>query len=192
VRRLVMGLAGFALISLACACGSSVGQPSVTVAVGPVLESSGHVIYVFLLTPTGRPSGVVTLHAIRDGHTRRLGYVRFAGMTGMGSAAVEVTSRGIVPFWTVPSSDSGSATGFVAFPARSVSDTTAWAGFTATREDIAAGQTPQVFWTQDRYVGHAPASGGTLCGGPLDAVVLASKATPRKTSYCLTITVGGK
>ena len=187
-----MCLTGFALLSLACACGGSAGQSSVTVASGPVLESSGHVIYVFLLTPTGRPSGVVALHAVHDGHVRRLGYVRFTGMTGMGSAAVEVTSRGILPFWTVPSSDSGSATGFVAFPARSVSDMTASAGFTASRADIEAGQAPQVFWTQDRYVGHAPASGGTLCGGPLDAVVSASRETPGKTSYCLTITVGGE
>jgi hypothetical protein len=164
----------------------------VTVASGPVLEIPGHAIYVFLLTPTGRPSGVVALRAIHDGHVRRLGYVRFTGMTGMGSVAVEVTPRGIVPFWTVPSTGSGSATGFVAFPARSVSDSTASAGFTATHSDLAEEQAPQVFWTQDRYIGHAPASGGTLCGGPLDAVVSASIETPGKTSYCLTITVGGK
>jgi hypothetical protein len=164
----------------------------VTVASGPVLESPGRAIYVFLLRPSGRPSGVVALHAVHDGHVRRLGYVRFKGMSGMGSAAVELTPRGIVPFWTVPSSESGWVTSFVAFPARSVSDSTASAGFTATHSDPAEEQAPQVFWTQDRYIGHAPASGGTLCGGPLDSVVRASKATPGKTSYCLTITVGGK
>lgn len=191
MRGIAACIAAIALLSLALGCGTAGERSSVKVASGPVLDSSGHKIYVFLLTPTGKPSGMVSLHSIRDGHVRRLGYIRFDGMTGLGSAAVEVTSRGIMPFWTVPSRLSGSAAGFVAFPARSVSDSTAWAGLTATGADSAAGQTPEVFWTQDRYIGHVPASGGTLCGGPLDAVVQASKATPGKTSYCLTITVSG-
>jgi hypothetical protein len=192
VRCFAVCVVAAALLSLACGCGSVGTHPSVKVVSGPVLDSSGHKIYVFLLTPSGKPSGIVTLSSVHDGHVRQLGNIHFTGMSGLGSAAVEVTAQGIVPFWTVPSRLSASAAGFVAFPVHSVSDSTAWAGFTATGAGAAAGQTPEVFWTQDRYIGHAPSSGGTLCGGPLDAVVRASKTTPGKTSYCLAITLSGK
>jgi len=192
MRRLVACLVGFALLWPVCACGGHVSQPSVSVTEGPVLQPSGQQIYVFVLRPTGRPSGVAALYSVRDGHARRLGYIRFSRMNAMGSAAVEVTAHGITPSWDLPSADSASAAGFSSFPARSVSFGTAWAAFTATSTDSSAGQTPAVFWTQDRYVGATPSSGGTLCGGSLDAVVRASTETPAKTSYCLTITVAAK
>ena len=180
------------MLSLVCACGSLGNQPSVAVTDGPTLQYPGQEVYVFLLKPTGRPSGVAALYSVKDGRARQLGYIRFNGMKGMGSAAVEVTSRGIAPSWKMPSGDYASATGFTSFPARSVSFGTAWAAGTVTNAFSAAGQTPWVFWTQDRYIGTTPSSGGTLCGGSLDAVVRASKETPTKTSYCLTITVAGK
>jgi hypothetical protein len=191
VKRLSACLAAGVLLALASACGGigATSGPSVAVKPGPILETQGHKIYVFLLTPTGKPSGVVALRSVRDGRVQTVDHVRFTAMTAMGSAAVEVEGRRILGFWTIPSEETASAQRSATIPARSVSDGTAWAGLTAAPARIDA---EQVFWTQDRYNRTSPATGGTLCGGPFSAVVRASKETPAKTSYCLTIQVDAR
>jgi hypothetical protein len=191
VKRLIACLAAGALLVLASACGGITVKsgPSVTVKPGPILETQGHKIYVFLLTPSGKPSGVVALKSVRDGRVQTIDHVRFTAMTEAGSAAVEVDGHRILGFWTIPSEETASAQRSATFAARSVSDMTAWAGLTAAPEQTDA---EQAFWSQDRYNRTPPATGGTLCGGPFTAVVRASKATPAKTTYCLTIKVDAR
>lgn len=186
MRRLIACLAAGALLLSPSACGGRSAGPSVAVSAGPQLQTEGHEVYVFLLTPTGTPSGVVALKVVRDGRVQTLGRIHFSAMNDVGSAAVEVEGRSIVGFWTIPSRESASAESTATLPAHSASAATAWAGLTAAPARLDA---EQVFWTQDRYTGAQPAAGGTLCGGPLADVVRASKETPAKTSYCLTIEV---
>jgi hypothetical protein len=187
VKRFIALLVGCVLLATAVACGGSASgakPASVTVKPGPILETDGHKVYVFLLAPTGKPSGVVALKSVRDGRVRTIDHVRFTAMTGAGSVAVEVEGRRILAFWAIPSKETASAQRSETLPARSVSDMTAWGSLTATPE---ATDAEQAFWTQDRYNRPPPDTGGTLCGGPFSAVVRASKETPAKTSYCLTI-----
>ena len=189
MKRLIGCLVGCALLALASACGGGSAQPSVAVKEGPLLQTQGHEVYVFLLTPTAKPSGVIALKSVRDGHVQTVDHVRFTAMTGVGSAAVEVAGHSIVAFWTIPSQETASAQRSGSLPPRSTTSGTAWGGLTATPGGTEA---EQVFWTQDRYDGKPPNSGSTLCGGSFDTVVRASKETPAKTSYCLTIEVDGQ
>jgi hypothetical protein len=184
-----------AALLLAGACGSDGvempddAQAAVAVKAGPVLDAVGRHISVFMLTPTGGPSGVVALKQVRDGSVRTLGHMRFKGMNDVGSVAVEVTGKSIVAFWRIPSDESASATRFALLPPRS---TDAGRGWTDLTVSPGADLPEAVFWVQDRYIGRQPTSyEGSPVGADLDSVVRESRRSPERVSFCLTLKVDG-
>lgn len=189
MRRFAIVVSMLVPLLAASACGSAAKQPAVTVKSGPVLQFQGREVRVFTLTPSGAPGGTIALKAVRDGHVETLGSLRFDAMSGAGSTAVEVSRHGIDAAWSVPTMASSLADGPVSFPAGSVAAGTAWTD--GSTFGPAAQTDEQVIWIQGRYLGHQPASDGEQVGD-FAAVVSASKQTPGKTSYCLTLQVDGQ
>ncbi|GEM_PF-2755148 len=187
MRRFAIVVGLLMLLPFASACGSAAKQPSVTVKHGPVLQFQGREVHVFTLTPSGEPGGIIALKSVRDGHVETLGSLRFDAMSGAGSTAVEVSRHGIDAAWSVPGMASWLRDGPVPFPAGSVAVGTAWTDGTYGPAD----QTGEAdIWIQGRFIGRQPAGDSDIVGD-FAAVVSASKQTPGKTSYCLTLQVDG-
>lgn len=189
MKRLAACLGVLVLLFLTAACGTeseASSQPSVAVKAGPTLEFEGRDVYVFTLSPSGRPSGTLALKSVAAGSVTTLDQHRFVAMEATGSVALEVSPRGIDVAWDTPPVGASLAGGPVAFPAGSQSGMVVWTSSATYGPADTAGE--QVFWVQGRYLGEPPDSDSDAAGAFLDTVSRSAQQ-PARTSYCLTISV---
>lgn len=186
MKRLATALTMVVVAVLAAACGeNAVTGPAVSVSWTPETDGAAGTVYSVALTPSGAPSGVLALKAVRGGRARTIAASRFSGLEGAGSATVTVTGGVIEASWLL--SGSGRRYGRVSLPSGSRTFATAWHGTT-----LVSGEPDGecVLWAQERFTGAWPANGST----PVDFTALASASTqhPRRTTYCLTLELEGR
>lgn len=185
MKRLIAGLAVLVLAALAAACGQAAGPAGqgVTVTWAP---DSGQLdgVYSATLAPTADPSGVIALKVVHDGRVRTLARYRFRGLHSPGAVRVRLASRAIVASWTLPGSGVGKDGGHVAIPP--------WSQASADSKSSGAvrpdGIGEVILWAHTHYAGAWPSSSGQSANS-FAALVGESTRDPRRTVYCLTLSL---
>ncbi len=186
MRLLSVIVVALAALASLVACGGSQptqsptsSSPSLAVKFDLTVPVGARKVTGITLTPSHRPSGVVALQTVHDGHLTTVGSRRFHSLNEVSFVVVQVSQRGVEMGWAVAGARSSCG---VAFPTGST-----WAGGGYGNEALSPGQTSTV-WSLTRDVGQMSSSGAGVGDASAESVA-ASKKYPTETAYCVTITL---
>jgi len=186
MRRLAVVVFTLAALASLVACGGSQpaqspasSSPSLAVKFDLTVPVGARKVTGITLTPSHRPSGVVALQTVHDGHLTTVGSRRFRELNEASFLVVQVSRRGVEMGWAVAGARSSCG---VAFPPGST-----WSGGGYGNDTLSPGLSETV-WFLGRDVGETSSSGGGVSDASAESVA-ASKKFPTETAYCVTITL---